>query len=285
MKQNKDDFKIQLHVHPYFTSYSLNDIINAAKKKKIDILALERLNKEIFPDLINRSKKLPPHYKTDSDNTLIQILDKEDGRKIYLPKAIELETKEDFHLIIIGDSQIKPYSYIEDIIENALKNDSLVIFDHPFADNKYVAKDITREKEAGVEKICKKYSNNICLEWNAYCIPWVRELIGGSDVNKKVERLSASLVKQGYNIPIVTDSDIHARYRWSLNEIDKASIKTKKVNVNSGKTMISDLKESINSGNYEINMKYVSFTHLMLNFCLPLSINKICKKLYKKPRA
>lgn len=284
MKENRD-FKIQLHVHPFFVSYDFVDVINAAKKKKIDILALERLNNNIFSDLIERSKKLPPHYKTDSDSISIKILDKEDGKTLYILKAIELETKENFHLINIGDCEVKSRSNIEAIIENALKNDCLVIFDHPFANSRNVRKDITEEKEAEIEKICKKYSNSIYLEWNAYCIPWVRELIGGGDANKKVEKLSTDLSEQGYNTPIVTDSDVHARYKWSLNEIDKASIKSEKINVNSGKNIISSLKKNINSGNYKTNKEYVSFMHLMFNFCLPLTINKIYKKFCKNPRA
>lgn len=281
-EQKQEYFKTELHVHPFFESYGLEHVINIATEKNLDILVLERLNREIFPELLERSKKLPSYYKAEGDHASIQVFDKKYGKKLYLPKAIELNTKQNFHLIVIGDSKVKSDLNIEEAIEKALRDDCLVILDHPFADSSNVRKGVSKEKEAYVEKICKRYSGNVYLEWNAYCIPWVRKLIGGGDVNKKVVMLSEKLAEQGYNVPVITDSDIHARYKWSLKEIGKASMLIKKQagSENSGKAIISNLKESINNGKYKTSKMHVSFTHLLFNFALPFFL----PNLYKRPR-
>ncbi len=268
--------KIELHTHPFFDSYTIDDVFDAMDKRDIQILGLENLNQHIFPDIQKRAEKTKYRFN-GSDNYAISV--SKGDKDLYLLRSIELATSDNFHLIIIGSDRVKPNQEIMQTMNTALEDGALVIFDHPFVDNRNVRREISQQKEYKVIAICENYSGNLALEWNAYCKPITRKLIGGSDVNKKTDLFSKALKSNGYNIPLVADSDIHARNKRLLNAIGTSNIETN-LNLSSGKTIISSLKENIFSGNYTNNKKYVSMPHFVEAFGVPY----LFKHKFKNPR-
>ncbi len=166
--------QIELHVHPFFGRYGLQDVINAMKKAQLDVLALEALDSSIYPEILTKARELYPKLEEDSFGIKLP-----DG--IYLLNAREYNTKEGFHILTIGCSldSATPETEIRKIIDYGLERGALVLLDHPFVDNgeTRTAGQITENMENELERICKEYSGEIALEWNAYCIPLVRKLL------------------------------------------------------------------------------------------------------------
>ncbi len=269
--------QIELHTHPYFNAYGIEEIIKAMGKNEINIIGLEYLNKQAFLDVQWNAADLAKHgYDVRADSLAVKI--EREGKEFYLLKAAEHSTKDNFHLLTIGYDNIESQS-TRKIIESALKQDSLVILDHPFVNINYVGKEITEQQEKELGKICKEYSGSIALEWNSYCIPWLRKIICGRDVNENAINLSKKLASEGHNVPVVTDTDLHARNTTSLKAIGTGRIKSE-VNLTSGRAIINSLKQNIFSGRYENNCKTVPPSHFIPNFALPY----VLEKFYYRPR-
>jgi len=186
-----------------------------------------------------------------------------------------------------------PKTEIRRIVDEGLAHGALVILDHPFIDNgeTKTAGHISEGMEQDLERLCKEYSGQITLEWNAYCIPWMRRALKSGlnifglgvqyhDVNKKAEQLSERLGKQGYNIPIVADTDLHARNNRLLLSMGTSRIITD-VEGDCASDIVSSMKENIFRGDYENIKKYVSPSHLLAAFCLPI----LFPNHFTKPRA
>lgn len=262
--------KVELHAHPFLENYSIESIINAMQTNRISITALEALDRPIF-DSVNKTaeKELRQKgYVVEQDSTAICI--SKNNSDYYILRALEISTKENYHFLIIGEDNIQTSQQARTIIDLALSKDSLVIFDHPLVDNDYVGCSISKAKERELEELCKEYSCNLALEWNSYCIPWVRNLLSfnNNHINQRIIDLSQKLRQQGYNCPVVTDTDLHARKKQHLKMLGRAAIKIN-INTDSGKSIISSLKQNIFSENYENTCNYVPFTHLVKAFGIP----------------
>gem|GEM_PF-1223057 len=284
MVKPKNKTHIELHAHPNFDSYGLEKVVKAMKKKELDIVALIDLDRPIFEQILAEAYYQTKKNKTSVEDDSLAVVIRKEKRKyieeyIFL-KGIELTTKDNFHLITIGYNQVpeKPEP-IRKIIDTALEKEALVIFDHPLVDNANVRKELSREQEEEIKKICRDYTGRIALEWNAHLIPWVRKLLGGSDANKRTRfDFSYKLYQdERVNAPIVTDTDLHAKNKYGLGELGRARIKIDNQNMDksSGRAIIDSLKENIFAGKYENTYEYVSFLHFTFLFGLPYLLNPI----------
>ncbi len=279
--------EIELHTHPYFKAYGLEDIIQTMEKNKLNVIALEYLDGAAFSDVKSKGDKLSKSnkgYIVDSDSLAVRI--EKDKKQFYIIKAAELNTRDKktgygFHIITIGadTNNIKPYQPIRNMIDSALEQGAFVIFDHPLANKDNFRKKISKGAEGEIIKVCKEYNGQIALEWNGYCISWLRKILLDGDVNKDVIKLSQKLYYEGYNNPIVTDTDNHARKPGALYAIGTGRIKSY-IDLTSGRRIINSLNKNIFSGRYENTYETVSLSHFVKYFGAPY----IFRKFIERPR-
>lgn len=275
-----DKAEIDLHVHPIGMlngKYGLGDVIEAAEKKGINILGIEKYKGDIFPMLQNpalygKERQLPREkFRTIADNgTCIVIHNRETRKTTYILRATEMMTSdikgnESFHLLAIGDlsgleiKKERPFPRIEKCIERIIKNEGITIIDHPYANADYEYRSINKEREKELEDICKEFKDEVALEWNAYCTPVLRfplevassliwKNLTGYNVNRKAEELAEKL--KDYKIRVVADSDVHARNKRLLNGIGAGHIEIfkERMNYSSGKDIIKSIKKAIKIG-------------------------------------
>lgn len=293
--------KIDLHVHPFFERYGLDAVVKAMDKKGMDCIGLPQLDKNIYPYVQQQAKE---YNNAFLDEKGVMIPD----RKIIFD-AKEYNTKEGFQLLTVGGAVESPqapaYMETRKIIDEGLEQDALVVFDHPFADNVYTktAGNISDEKAKEVEDICKEYPGKIAMEYNGYSNPLVRKMIkwgfntgplfwllqkspglpeekiGYSDINKKALELSEKLSGEGYNVPIVADTDLHARRKHSLNKMGTACFRTN-VSYESASQALAGIKENIFNGDYRNSYNTVGMFHLGRTYLPQAAL----QGLFLKPR-
>jgi hypothetical protein len=279
---------IELHLHPFLERNEIVEIVRAMDRKGLDILALESLDSSLYPCVIKEAKNRYPTSQYDSAGVKLPH-----GK--YLLNAREYNTKENLHILTVGYSMdsATPQTEIRKIIDDGLENDALILLDHPFVDNRKTrtAGHISGELEQELEKLCREYSGQIALEWNGYCIPWIRQALKHGlnsvgkgikyhDVNKRAEELSAKLDSYGYNVPVVADTDLHARNKRLLHAIGTARIITY-TEGESAVDIVKSIKKNVFAGDYQNVKKYVSSLHLLEAFCMPI----LFPKYFYKPRA
>ena len=279
---------IELHVHPFLGRNNLVDVVEAMNQAGLDVLALEALNASLYPKVTEEAKRHYPSSKIDKCGIRLP-----NGK--YLLNAREYNTRENLHVLTVGYSmdEAAPSFEIRRVIETGLEHNALVLLDHPFVDNvtTRTAGHISEELEKELEKLCREYSNQITLEWNGYCIPWMRFFLkyglkaAGFDaeyhnVNQEAEKLSARLKEQGYNLPVIADTDLHARTKRYLYYMGTARI-IAEAEGETAEDIISSIRKNIFDGNYENVKRYVNSLHLFEAFCLPIML----PWHFKKPRA
>jgi len=280
--------KIDLHVHPFLDRYSITDVVGAMEETGTDVVALEALDASLHPRVVYEVLKAYPDSLQDRAGIRLP-----NGRYIF--NGREYNTREKLHLLTVGYSVDKADrdTPIIDVIDDAIEHGALVIIDHPFVDNVHTrtAGHISAELEGIIEGVSKTYSGKVALEWNGYCIPWIRAVLRGiltlgfygvdyHDVNLKVEQFSGSMLESGYNVPVLADTDLHARSRSDLYVMGTAHFTTK-LEGDSPKEVLESMKSSIFRRQYENVKEYVGAWHLLGAFCLPV----LFPGLFKKPRA
>lgn len=291
--------KLDIHIHPYFREYGAEDLVRAMHTTKTNAAGLAGFNRDIFDEIRERFEKIDKRdFRVNSDRLVMKVEDNSKN-EIYFPRTVEYKNKEGFHIIVVGGQKnLVEDALIKKNIEEALKQESLVIIDHPFV--ALTHQDIDKEKEEFLLKLCEEYSGRIALEWNGYCVPLLRNgidklfcaplRIAGknikfSDVNKKLEDFVENIEKEGINCPIIADTDLHARSAKALGLIGKASIEAD-IKAESGRVFIDSLKEKVFLRDYKINKGYVDPFHFIFNYGIPVMLGKISKKAYEsmKPR-
>jgi hypothetical protein len=278
---------IDLHLHPFISDSTIEDVVGAMDTTGLDVVALEALDQSIHPSV----EKMVREKYSDSffDPSGIRL---PNGK--YILNAREYGTKENLHLITVGYSvdDATPQTEIRRVIDAGLGHGAFVLLDHPFVDNgrTKTAGHISAELEREVEQICKEYSGQIALEWNGYCVPWIRWVIKNAlnvfgagiryhDVNQKAEELSAKLQKEGYNVPVVPDTDLHVRSKRHLKYMGTARIITD-IDGETPREVVDSMKKNVFDRRYECVKMPVDFMHLLEAFCLPAVL-----PYFKKPRA
>ena len=100
------------------------------------------------------------------------------------------------------------------------------------------------------------------------------------DVNKRAIQLSEHLMAQGYNVPMVADTDLHARDKNDLMVMGTSRVITD-INTITPADVVASMKNNIFQGNYTNRRRYVSAFHLLGSFCFPV----IMPGRYESPRA
>jgi len=257
-------FEVELHAHPIgLKRYGLENIIDIAKKNNLDAVALEDYNDYIFPELVSMSKTLEKKYKIEFNRDLIKISDNKSS--FYIFNAVELMTKEGFHIIGLGHSYYKEGESIHKI----LKSDFTII-DHPTVDAEYPYQKIGYEKSKELVNICQKYPKKIALEWNAYCLNYIWYFLD-EDVNKITEKF-ADL----NNLPVVADTDLHGWNKRLMEDLGKSRIKLdyKDIDMNIS-YLVPSIKQAILDKKHENVKRYVSFPHFIEAFGIPIVLNNI----------
>jgi hypothetical protein len=283
---------IDVHVHPFMREgwNRLEDVVDVMGRNGLDIIALESYNANLHSYVIDAAERLYRSEELVKDPTGIIL---PDGKVIL--KAREYKTKEDFHILTVGSSfdEANGETTIEEIIERGLEEKALVVLDHPFVDNfkTRTAGHICEEQEEWLVELCKRYSGKIAIEWNGYSIPWIRlglrlplAVLGYktrySDVNKHAKRLANELKEEGYNVPLLADTDLHARRKWLLDEMGAARFITD-VHGDTPREMLDSVISNVFSGKYENVERYPSSAHVMLAYCIPVMFPQV----FPKPRA
>ncbi|MBU1976350.1 MAG: hypothetical protein KKA62_00160 [Nanoarchaeota archaeon] len=287
--------EIDLQVHPFLEKNSIVDIINTMYLKQLDIVALASLDKTIYPRVLDQIER--NRLSLNLDPAGVKLTNNK-----YLLNAREYNSKEGFQVVTVGYTydSAAPNTEIRKIIDYSLNNKALVILDHPFAENKitHTAGHISEEKEKELEELCKEYSGLIALEWNAYSVPWIRKglkmalnslhliapnIVGYKtkyhDINKKTEEFSEKLQREGYHLPILADSDLHARTGWHLKTMGVSRV-IAELNGECASEIVENMKKNFFSGKYENVKRYAGPGHVLSALCIPL----LFPKIFKNPR-
>jgi len=260
--------RIDLQVHPFFENYGLTTIWYAMHHNSLDTTSLLYYNQDAFPDVWKAAKSLPPNFKIEGDNLLIQIR-KGPVQKCFL-RGLELMLRKDnLHLLVYGYPGIPPGESAEEVIENSLAQDALVVVDHPFVQWDNPILEITPAQEKKLEELCRRFSGRLALEKNGYCNPTTRILLGGIDVNEQVAVFSSDLYSQGSNNPVISTTDLHARNPRLLKAIGTASIEAD-LDTSSGSNFVRSLKSRVFGRAYKNKHNYPSFIHFAEAFGIPI---------------
>lgn len=258
MFQEIHDANIEIHAHPFNGNNTIADVIEAMNLAGLDVIALSAPDKNISPYV---SQKVAEHYKDK------KIVIDDSGARLpngkYVLNACEHGTKEGLHVLTVGNvPDVDPKTEIRKVIDLGLKQEALVVIAHPFIDGKSIIRRfrLSPSGERMLEDLCKEYSWQIALEWNGYFITWLQLCVG--DVNKKAEKLSDRLAKQGYFVPELAATDLHARKKELLSAIGTARFMTN-VNGECADDIVRSMKDNIFAGNYKNRKRYVSTSHFL----------------------
>ena len=281
--------KIDFHVHPYFEGYDALSIVEAMERNRIDVVGLAGFNRDIFDIVRWQFNDLSMQFKVESDSLAIRLTrGSEEG---YILRVGEYESREGFHLLVFGKQRgIRAGEEIRRNIDSALSDSSLIAIDHPLVAPNYA--DINAEREDFLFNLCEQYSNKIALEWNGYCIPELREGINTAllpvrlagrdirfgDVNQQLEVFEERLEIEKINCPMIADSDLHARFPRDLEWIGTANIEAR-IDGTSGLSLQKSLKDRIFAHDYSLEEGYVSKTHFIFSYGLPVIMGRIGNRL------
>jgi hypothetical protein len=279
--------QIELHSHIYLDRYGLEKVVEVMDHNGLNVVAPLYLNAQSFEDLKRAAEAIRKFgYVPEADDLAIRI--ERDGKRYFLLRGAELDTskeeyKPNFHIITLGYDGVRPLQPIRTMIDDALSHDAFVIWDHPLVNNSNAAKQTPDHLVPAMKHLCRAYSGKLALEWNGYCIPWVRKALGGRDVNKEVIDLSVNLATEGSNNPVVTDTDLHARTAFALKVLGTARIKTD-LDLTAGRTIIDSLKRNVFSLNYENTYQTVPLWHFVPCWGVPYALEKFAGISLHKPR-
>jgi hypothetical protein len=109
------------------------------------------------------------------------------------------------------------------------------------------------------------FGGEIALEWNGYCLSWLRKIMPGyRDVNAMAEDLAK---KTG--IPLVPTTDLHARSRRLLGAMGTSYIEIPLENMNF-EDVLGSLRRNVLVGKFTPHKECVSFWHFAEAFGIPL---------------
>lgn len=265
---------IDLHFHPFLDRNPIPRIFRVAKLKGLHGLGPCILDKTVYPRFVEEVEK----YYSSIVYHEAGIIIPEEG--LFAWNVREYNTRESLHLLTVGSAfdEAHPLTESERIIDYGLEKESLVVLDHALVDNgpTKTAGHISDETRYVLEDICEKYSGDIVLEWNGYCNPFARYLamhwarrkghkVEYHNVNKEVVKLSENLSARGFNVPVIADTDVHARAGWLLFAMGKARIKVD-VEGDNAYDILQSMKYQIFENKHEVVKKTVDPVHLFFAF-------------------
>jgi hypothetical protein len=278
----KEKVSLDLQVHLFLDKYSPETVIKAMQKNNLDGIAIERYNLETdnfskfleYKDIMKNKG-----YEIENDDILIKIKDTKNNNEFFGFNSQEVSTSDEYHILIYGCNKIIQHQTIKKTIDKALNKGAFVAIDHPFVDVNDMKKPITKEKIKELEKVCKEYEGKIALEWNGYCINWIWDVLKlkyGINANEEVLRFSDRLKNEGYNVPVFTDTDVHARNKLGLSAIgtSRILIPEKNLDLSSGSKFIYSLNDCILNEKHENTYRTADIFHFTFYFAIPQLFQK-----------
>lgn len=270
----EDQFRVDFQVHLFFEigGYDINDVLRTMEKKGLDAIAMlpyswDKQTSDVIPYNTDTVKR--EHYVAECwEKNYSLYVNKKTGRKLYIFFGEEVApVNNQWHFLSIGATGIESSCWSENIIEQVLAKGGLLIFDHPFANPRRMFRNVRDRQKEELLAICNKYKSNIVLEWNSYCIPWIRECMkpfGYGKVNTKTERISSWL-----DIPLVPTTDLHARNKRLLQAMGTSFIEIPRDDIDFNHLMNS-LRANVLKSNFTSQKRYVSFWHFLEAFGVPI---------------
>lgn len=267
-------FRIDLQFHPFSGSnYGLMDVLRVMKERELNGLAVLTYgwNKKTSFDLLEETYEVKGLYDVEIKDCVYYFSEKKSGELFCLIAGQEVATLDKkWHFLSVGAVGIQSKTKPEEMINQILSKGALAIIDHPFVSARRNLGDIIPEEELQLISICEKYKGKIALEWNAYCLPWLRSILPGcSNVNRKTENLAAKL-----GIPLIGTTDLHAENKSLLRAMGTCFIEIPFREIDFSNLLFS-LKKNIFSFNFISQREYVSFFHFIRAFGLPILKEKI----------
>lgn len=297
--------RIDLHFHPVgllTEEYSIEDLVEAAEKKQINVIGLVEHNGDIFSLIKGKSWCMPKDkYISRAENgSCIAISNKESGNTTYILRATEMTTgdengDENLHMLFIGDisklelRKEKPFPRTEKCIETMIKNEGIILLDHPYVNSRFIGRSINKSKEEYIENLLRESRGKIALEWNPQCKPILRMFtegisslahkdLTGYNVNRNAERLAERLNE--FDVRVIADSDVHARKKSHLKGIGTGCIELfrEAMDYSGGKAIIKSVKNAVKVGEgglfgYTNVKEYVSIAHFESSIGIPYLFN------------
>lgn len=259
-------FDVQVHL---FRGTPLSKVLEAMERKGIDAIALlyYKWEPETFSSISELGTETMKDYQMiRPEKNILMFKSKKTGKVLWVILGQEVATAdEEWHILSIGATNVKSGS-LSSTIGGIKGRGGIPIIDHPFADPKRRYRDITPDKEEELEKTCQLFEGMVALEWNAYCVPWIRKLLPGGydDCNAKTERLGSKL-----GFPVIPTSDLHVNNAWSAGKVGTSFIEIPEDKLHP-QELIDSLKENIFSFGFESQKKYVPSVFFSINYGFPL---------------
>jgi len=272
LKSKKDSFVVDLQIHlMLYKGDSFEDLLNLMVEKGIDAVALleydwnrktnlKNLIKENKEFFIEKRKKGEVEY---FGNGFYFDMEGKD-RFLILGKELKIEGH---HFLAPGIISPLRSNNLEKAADEIWAKGGIPILDHPFSDPERSFGRLRKKKKDRILKLIQK--KKIALEYNGYCIRWVRELLFRDDPNKKVLELGKE-----HNLPVVPTTDLHAETKESLKAIGTGLIKIPKEKIDP-KDLVFSIRKAIFDFNFTAFYRTVSFKHFFFSFGLPYLKNKL----------
>lgn len=259
-----EELKLDLQVH-LFSQYSLSCVLRKMEERGLDGVALldyswdPRTWRPTERDLIEGCA--PFVLEEPKEENVYFFRNPITGKRLCLILGQEVAPPhQECHILSVGALGIgrdTPGQIIEDILAKG----GLPIIDHPFADPQACFRDIDRAKTGFLYSLCQEYRGRIALEWNGYCIPFLRRCLRSGDVNRKVNELGRKL-----KLPVVPTSDLHATNKRTLGAIGTAYIDVLPM-LKRG-SILPGLRDAILQFQFNPHEEYVSVWHFMEAFAM-----------------
>lgn len=286
----ESNFVADLNVHPMhaFEGYVSNNkniekIIDVMSEKDVDAIGVigypgRNMWQKIEAEIIKYGKSEDRAYKEEKIGNTFRFSNNE--KNFYLIKGDEITSKQGISFIVLGHNGEITANNLEDIARESRDKNGIVIINTPFVDdNSFLsAKRINKEAEKQLYNLCEnKNTRPDAIEWNAYCIRYLRKILNGRDVNEEAETLADK-----YNIPLVATTGLQARKLRHLNHMATSFIAIPEKDIGKGNENITEaIKNNITNYNFGIHQQYTSELCLADTFAVPM-INGTVRKTAKK---
>ena len=292
-KRQKDSyFSVDLHGHLieiYGKRGNIEKVIESMEKSDLEVFT--HLNKGLEDSWFTLIKKAEEYnrikdkkYEVKEISDLILTFENKSRERYHLLNGEEVTSKDGFDLARISGKRTvnSEEKTIEDILKEVDEKEILIL-NTLYVDNDNPEKTIEKEKEQYLISILEINMGKIdAIDWDSYCIPWVRKSLGAEDANKLAIELSERI-----NIPIVAVSDLHMKHMWMVNYIGESAyikIPSEKVDITDGRTIIRSIKIAISNGDYENNFEYAKDLDWFFGFGKDTALKKLQsyrRNLYK----
>lgn len=272
MKGNEKNFTVDLQVHlMLYRGDSFKVLLNLMVRNGIDAVAVLEYDWNSLTDLknlIKRNKKFLIEKKkrkeVDYFGNGFRFEMNGEEKFIILGKEIIIEGH---HFLAPGIVTPLKEDNLEETVEEVWQKGGIPILDHPFADPESSFGKMKDKKLKRVLDLVQK--KKIALEYNGYCIKWVRGLLFRDDPNSRVLELGKK-----HNLPVIPTTDLHAQSKDLMEAVGTGLIKIPRKRIDS-KDLVHSIRKAIFDFDFEPRYRTVPFNHFFWAFGLPYLREKL----------